>query len=140
MANDRAGTRSSVARSMEHFQNPIYIGEIRHKGVRHPGLHEPIVDRELWDSTQLLLRSRAARRAPRAMKSAGSPLTGRLFDESGQSSANASPPKISTVRISPIKSPSRDHSSDPLLQWNRNPPSAIGLPRTTISKNRRSKR
>jgi site-specific DNA recombinase len=28
----------------ELLSNPIYIGEIRHKGVRHPGLHEPIVD------------------------------------------------------------------------------------------------
>jgi len=69
----------------ELLSNPIYIGEIRHKGIRHPGLHEPIVDRELWDATQLLLRSHAARRAPRAAKSAASPLTGRLFDESGQS-------------------------------------------------------
>ena len=40
------------------LSNPIYIGEIRHKGVRHPGLHEPIVDRELWEKAQLLLRSR----------------------------------------------------------------------------------
>ena len=24
------------------LSNPIYIGEIRHKGVRHSGLHEPI--------------------------------------------------------------------------------------------------
>jgi len=67
------------------LSNPIYLGEIRHKGVSHPGLHEPILDRELWDATQLLLRSHAVRRAPRAMKSAPSPLTGRLFDESGQS-------------------------------------------------------
>jgi site-specific DNA recombinase len=67
------------------LSNPIYIGEIRHKGVRHPGLHVPIVDRELWNSTQLPLRSHAARRAPRATKSTASPLTGRLFDESGQS-------------------------------------------------------
>ena len=67
------------------LSNPIYIGEIRHKGVRHPGLHEPIVDRELWDKTQLLLRSQAVRGASRATKSAASPLTGRLFDESGQS-------------------------------------------------------
>jgi site-specific DNA recombinase len=67
------------------LSNPIYIGEIRHKGVCHPGLHEPIVDRELWDGTQLLLRSHAVRRAPRATKSAPSPLTGKLFDESGQS-------------------------------------------------------
>ena len=67
------------------LSNPIYIGEIRHKGIRHPGLHEPIVDRELWDATQLLLRSHAVGRAPRARKSAASPLTGKLFDESGQS-------------------------------------------------------
>jgi len=69
----------------ELLSNPIYIGEIRHKGVRHPGLHAPIVDHELWDTTQLLLRSHAARRAPRATKAAASPLTGKLFDESGQS-------------------------------------------------------
>jgi site-specific DNA recombinase len=67
------------------LSNPIYIGEIRHNGIRHPGLHEPIVDRELWDKTQLSLRSRAVVRAPRATKSAASPLTGRLFDESGHS-------------------------------------------------------
>jgi hypothetical protein len=29
------------------LSNPIYIGEVRHKGIRHLGLHEPIVDREL---------------------------------------------------------------------------------------------
>jgi predicted site-specific integrase-resolvase len=67
------------------LSNPIYIGEIRHKGVRHPGLHEPIVDRDLWDSTQLMLRSHAATHTPRARKSAPSPLTGKLFDDSGQS-------------------------------------------------------
>jgi site-specific DNA recombinase len=65
--------------------NPIYIGEIRHKGVRHPGLHEPIVDRELWDKAQSLLRSQAVRGASRATKSAASPLTRKLFDDSGQS-------------------------------------------------------
>jgi len=42
------------------LSNPIYIGEIRHKGARHPGLHEPIMERELWEKTQLLLRSRAS--------------------------------------------------------------------------------
>jgi len=67
------------------LSNPIYIGEIRHKGVHHPGLHEPIVDRELWDKTQLLLRSQAVRGASRATKSAPSPLTRKLFDESGES-------------------------------------------------------
>ena len=69
----------------ELLANPIYLGEIRHKGTRHPGLHEPIVDQELWDKTQFLLRSRAVRRAPRLAKSATSPFTGKLFDETGQS-------------------------------------------------------
>jgi site-specific DNA recombinase len=69
----------------ELLSNPIYIGEIRHKGVSHIGLHESIVDRELWDATQLMLRSKAVGRASRARKSAPSPLTGKLFDESGQS-------------------------------------------------------
>jgi site-specific DNA recombinase len=67
------------------LSNPIYIGEIRHKGIRHPGLHESIVDRDLWDATQLLLRSHAVGRTSRARKSAPSLLTGKLFDESGQS-------------------------------------------------------
>ena len=65
------------------LSNPIYIGEIRHKGVRHPGLHEPIVDRDLWEKTQLLLRSQAVRGTSQATKSAPSPLMGRLFDECG---------------------------------------------------------
>src|ERR1700722_9407996 len=60
------------------LSNPIYIGEIRHRAVCHPGLHEPILDRELWDAAQLLLRSHAVRRGPRATKSAPSPLTGNL--------------------------------------------------------------
>src|SRR5260370_22609371 len=66
------------------LSNPIYIGEIRHKGVRHLGLHEPIVERELWEKTQLLLRSQAVRGRSRT-KAVASPLMGRLLDESGQS-------------------------------------------------------
>ena len=66
------------------LSNPIYVGEIRHKGVRHPGLHESIVDRELWEQTQRLLHSKAVRVGSRT-KSVASPLMGRLFDESGQS-------------------------------------------------------
>ena len=67
------------------LSNPVYIGEIRHKSVRHPGLHEPIMDRELWEKTQRLLRSHAVRGASPATKSSPSPLTRKLFDESGQS-------------------------------------------------------
>jgi site-specific DNA recombinase len=79
----------------ELLANPIFIGEIRHEGVRHPGLHEPILDRESWESTQLLLHGHAAPPTPRVTKSAPSPLTGRLFDESGQSLTPRMPQRVS---------------------------------------------
>src|SRR5262249_46229829 len=31
------------------LSNPLYIGEVRHRGVRYPGQHQSIVERELWD-------------------------------------------------------------------------------------------
>ena len=34
------------------LSNPIYLGEIRHKNERHPGQHEAIVSRELWERVQ----------------------------------------------------------------------------------------
>jgi hypothetical protein len=43
------------------------------------------MDRQLWEKTQRLLRSHAVRGASRATESAPSPLTRKLFDESGKS-------------------------------------------------------
>ena len=37
------------------LRNPIYVGEIRHKGVVHVGQHEPIITRQLWDRVQAIL-------------------------------------------------------------------------------------
>ena len=34
------------------LSNPIYVGEIAHKGARYPGQHQAILDRETWDSAQ----------------------------------------------------------------------------------------
>ena len=31
------------------LSNPLYNGEIRHKGTRHPGQHPAVIDREAWD-------------------------------------------------------------------------------------------
>jgi site-specific DNA recombinase len=63
--------------------NPIYVGEVRHKGTPHPGLHQPIVDRAVWDKTDELLHAHAARARGKTSKSMSSPLVGKLFDESG---------------------------------------------------------
>ena len=64
--------------------NPIYVGEIRHKGVRHLGQHEAVIDRDIWDAVQAQLCSHAPARRERVGKSDSSPLTGKLFDEAGE--------------------------------------------------------
>jgi site-specific DNA recombinase len=54
--------------------NPIYVGEIRHKRLSHPGQHEPIIERSLWQRVQEMLKQRAARRGRRhQQKNARSP-------------------------------------------------------------------
>jgi DNA invertase Pin-like site-specific DNA recombinase len=65
------------------LSNPLYIGEVRHRGVRHPGQHQPIIDRELWEKVQGQLHEHAKRRRLRAVKVELSPLAGKLFDPSG---------------------------------------------------------
>jgi len=37
------------------LNNPLYIGEVTHKGERYPGEHEPIVPRRLWDQAHSIL-------------------------------------------------------------------------------------
>ena len=66
------------------LSNPIYVGEIRHKNLRHPGQHRAIVDRAVWERTQQQLqehRVRAKRHDASLVEK--SPLIGRLVDENG---------------------------------------------------------
>src|SRR5262245_40847083 len=65
------------------LSNPIYIGEIDHKGVRHPGQHPPLVSRTTWDAVQAqLARNHQANRARPNAKSTNL-RAGILYDESG---------------------------------------------------------
>ncbi len=66
------------------LSNPVYVGEIRHKRERHPGQHQAIVDRGLWESVQRMLRDHTVRRTRRSAAEP-SPLMGKLFDEDGAS-------------------------------------------------------
>jgi DNA invertase Pin-like site-specific DNA recombinase len=63
--------------------NPIYIGEISHKGARYAGQHDPILDRALWDTVQHRLREQGPKRREHTGKVTSSPLMGKLFDEEG---------------------------------------------------------
>jgi site-specific DNA recombinase len=49
------------------LQNPLYLGEVHHRGQSYPGEHVAIIPRELWDRVQVQLKSNTQgfRTAPR---------------------------------------------------------------------------
>ena len=60
--NVRNGTPMDKKYLSKALRNPIYVGEIRHKGVVHAGQHEPIISRQLWDRVQAILAEDASER------------------------------------------------------------------------------
>ena len=78
------GRQFSRGALYQMLSNPIYLGEIRHKKERHPGQHQPIVRRELWEKVQQQMRDHAATHRERPTKAPPSPLAGILFDENGE--------------------------------------------------------
>jgi len=83
--NRRGGKAFSRGALYGLLSNRIYRGEIRHKQQSHPGQHEPIMSRELWERVQAKLCGHAVRdgegRKTAAMRS---PLAGKLFDANGE--------------------------------------------------------
>jgi hypothetical protein len=65
------------------LSNPIFVGEIRHKNLRHPGQHQAIVDRAVWERTQQQLQEHRVRTKGHDAGVEKSPLIGRLVDEHG---------------------------------------------------------
>ena len=66
------------------LRNPIYVGQVRHKGKVFPGEHEAVIDQELWSKVQSRLDEQAVeRRAGKGVKHP-SLLTGLLFWEDGR--------------------------------------------------------
>jgi DNA invertase Pin-like site-specific DNA recombinase len=65
------------------LSNPIYIGEISHKGARYPGQHQAILDRATWDAVQQRLDDHHNGGPGPVRKVAASPLMGKLFEEGG---------------------------------------------------------
>ena len=63
--------------------NPIYAGRIRHKSLIFEGQHAAIIDPVVWDQVQELLVGGAAKSRGTKRKATRSPLSGRLFDETG---------------------------------------------------------
>jgi DNA invertase Pin-like site-specific DNA recombinase len=65
------------------LSNPLYCGEIVHKGKRYPGLHERIVGPTIWDRVQSSLEKNRTGCRYRKTAQHTSLLTGILFDDSG---------------------------------------------------------
>lgn len=66
------------------LNNPVYVGEVRHKGTNYAGQHEPIIPQDLWDKVQSTLASNRVSRRLGGWGRAPSLLTGMLFDQAGR--------------------------------------------------------
>ncbi|MFD2053587.1 recombinase family protein [Mesorhizobium calcicola] len=65
------------------LSNPVYIGQARHKNTCYDGVHQPIVDAELFASVQALLKEQGPRRRSQSNVADLHLLTGLVFDETG---------------------------------------------------------
>jgi len=83
-ANGSGGKSISRGALYELLRNPMYIGETRHKGERHPGMHEAILDRDAWDAVQDALDDNGGGKRSGASRSSARPLDGLLFDAQGR--------------------------------------------------------
>jgi len=65
------------------LRNPIYVGEIAHKGRSYPGQHPPILERAEWEAVQRRLDGNIQGER-RGRTASASPLAGKLVDAAGQ--------------------------------------------------------
>jgi len=64
----RGGMQFSCGALYYMLQNRLYLGEIVHRGVHHPGEHEPIVDGDLFDEVQRALAANRRKRRARVTR------------------------------------------------------------------------
>lgn len=74
----------SIGHIRSILQNPIYVGEIRHKDERYPAQHPAIIDKEQFDRVQALIASRSRAHRVRIEAEQVNLLAGLLFDEQGR--------------------------------------------------------
>ncbi|HEX9170233.1 MAG TPA: recombinase family protein [Roseiarcus sp.] len=62
------------------LKNRFYVGEVAYRGEIHPGEHQPILDRALFDAVQTRLKEQAVERSA-IRSSSPSLLAGHIFDD-----------------------------------------------------------
>ena len=65
------------------LSNPLYIGEIEHRGVRYPGQHPPLIDGATWDAVQAQLATNHHENRTRTNAKSKSLLAGLIYDDAG---------------------------------------------------------
>ena len=79
----RGGLPFSRGNLYQMLHNPIYAGEIAHKGKVYPGQHERIIAPDLWEAVQKRLSANTRERQSPTNITGTFILTGKLFDETG---------------------------------------------------------
>lgn len=80
-SGDRKGGGHISLTALHHIlANPVYIGDLTYRGQRHRGIHEPVIETELWEAAQAVRKEREQfrPRQPRHL------LTGILVDPFGR--------------------------------------------------------
>jgi Site-specific recombinases, DNA invertase Pin homologs len=82
----RTGTRIAKKYIHKVLRNRIYLGELSNRGQWYPGVHEPIIERELWDKVHAVLaRDSHARSVDTKIRSRNDALLrGLLYAPSGE--------------------------------------------------------
>jgi DNA invertase Pin-like site-specific DNA recombinase len=105
----------SIGHLRSILQNPIYIGEVRHRDERYPAQHPAIIDREQFDRVQALIASRGRKHSMRMDAEHINLLAGLLFDEQGYKLTSAHTSKQG-IRYRYYVAPGGTSSSAPPLR------------------------
>jgi site-specific DNA recombinase len=79
--SDYGGSLFSRGQLYNLLSNPIYIGQIRHKGKNYEGQHPAIIDQQLWDAVQAKITDNKQGHIRKQSIPSMSLLAGKLFDE-----------------------------------------------------------
>src|SRR5882672_443411 len=81
---ERGGKPFSRGHIYQLLSNPIYIGEIAHKGQLYPGQHPALIDTETWAAVRDQLAANATNHRRKADAAEPSLLAGVLVDAQGE--------------------------------------------------------